>query len=79
MTCDSLRDFLAILDQNGQVLRIGDEVSPRTRSGNRRKGAVWQHYKQGKTREKICNVICAASYYVGGSLWLSNTARITAS
>ena len=43
MTCDSLRDFLAILDQNGQVLRIGDEVAPepdlgaagRARSGSR--------------------------------------------
>jgi len=28
MTCDSLRDFLAILDQNGQLLRISDEVAP---------------------------------------------------
>jgi hypothetical protein len=28
MTCDSLRDFLAILDQNGQLLSISDEVAP---------------------------------------------------
>ena len=44
MTCDSLRDFLAILDQNGQLLRISDEVAPepdlgaagRARSGSSR-------------------------------------------